>query len=105
MRVFGSESHRLRKALPSHESYHTTLGCVTIALVKPSPPVLVSVQATFRFVKRLMGHASYITALDWSLDGRLLQSTDGGYELLYWDVQVRDIVSNQLSGRRSAPHV
>jgi len=43
--------------------------------------------ATFRFVKRLMGHASYITALDWSLDGRLLQSTDGGYELLYWDVE------------------
>ena len=56
-----------------------------------------SVQASFRFVKRLTGHASYITALDWSLDGRLLQSTDGGYELLYWDVAVRDTAHNAVA--------
>ena len=37
--------------------------------------------------KRLRGHSSYITHLDWSLDGRLVQSTCGAYELLYWDVE------------------
>lgn len=31
---------------------------------------------------RLKGHSSYITHLDWSLDGKLLRSTCGAYELL-----------------------
>jgi WD40 repeat protein len=39
-----------------------------------------------RYLKRLRGHVSYITHLDWSADNRLLQSTCGAYEILYWDV-------------------
>ena len=35
-------------------------------------------------LKRLKGHKSYITHLDWSADNTLLQSTCGAYELLYW---------------------
>jgi WD40 repeat protein len=37
--------------------------------------------------KRIRGHSSYITHLDWSLDGRLVQSTCGAYEILYWDAE------------------
>lgn len=34
---------------------------------------------------RCSGHSSYITHLDWSLDGAILQSTCGAYELLYFE--------------------
>lgn len=40
---------------------------------------------TLRPLHRLRGHSSYITHLDWSLDSRLIQSTCGAYELLYWE--------------------
>jgi WD40 repeat protein len=30
--------------------------------------------------------SSYITALDWSLDGNAFRTTDGSYELLYYSV-------------------
>jgi len=36
---------------------------------------------------RLVGHSSYITHLDWSSDGRLLRSTGGDYEILFWDAE------------------
>lgn len=35
----------------------------------------------------LRGHSSYVTHLDWTLDGSCLQSTDGAYEILYWEAQ------------------
>lgn len=35
-------------------------------------------------LKRLKGHHSYVTHLDWSSDNLLLQSTCGAYEILYW---------------------
>jgi microtubule-associated protein-like 6 len=34
----------------------------------------------------LRGHSSYITHMDFSADGRFLQSNCGAYELLFWDV-------------------
>ena len=40
----------------------------------------------YRKVRRLAGHSSYITHIDWSADSRVLQSTCGGYEILYWNV-------------------
>ncbi|CAH1250961.1 EML1 [Branchiostoma lanceolatum] len=38
---------------------------------------------------RLSGHSSFVTHLDFSTDGRYMQSTSGDYELLYWDVAAR----------------
>ena len=37
----------------------------------------------YRRVATFKGHSSYITHLDWSSDGRIIQSTCGAYELLY----------------------
>lgn len=34
---------------------------------------------------RCAGHSSYIRSLDWSVDSRLIQSSCGAYELLYFD--------------------
>lgn len=35
---------------------------------------------------KLRGHSSYITALDWSLDGDMIRSSCGAYELLFFNV-------------------
>ena len=43
-------------------------------------------EASYVLLRKLKGHSSYITSLDWSVDGRVLQTTCGGYEILYWDV-------------------
>lgn len=40
----------------------------------------------FKHVRRLKGHTSYVTHLDWSADSTLIQSNCGAYEILYWDV-------------------
>merc|ERR1712232_199710 len=37
-----------------------------------------------------MGHASYITHLDWSSDSCYLQSADAAHELLYWEIVASD---------------
>ena len=43
-------------------------------------------------------HTSFITALDWSVDGTKLRSNSGDYELLFWDIpsceQDKDGMSN-----------
>ena len=36
---------------------------------------------------KLKGHNSYLTHLDFSVDGKWLQSNCGAYELLFWDVK------------------
>lgn len=45
---------------------------------------------------RCAGHSSYITHLDWSVDGRVLQSNCGAYELLYFEAATgKQIRQNQ----------
>jgi len=39
----------------------------------------------YKPLRILRGHASYITNLDFSADSLLLQTTCGGYEILYWN--------------------
>lgn len=34
----------------------------------------------------LNGHSSFITGIDWSVDGKTIKSVCGAYELLFWDV-------------------
>ncbi|XP_076397530.1 echinoderm microtubule-associated protein-like 2 isoform X5 [Megachile rotundata] len=36
-------------------------------------------------MRRRGGHSSFITHLDWSVDGQYLRSNSGDYELLYWN--------------------
>lgn len=43
---------------------------------------------TLALERKLQGHSSFIAHIDWSFDGKLLQSTCGAHELLCWDVTV-----------------
>ena len=36
------------------------------------------------FKKKMTGHSSFITALDWSQDSDWMRSTCGAHELLFW---------------------
>ena len=40
---------------------------------------------TYSVQQKCKGHHSFITGLDFSADGKYLQSTSGDYELLFWD--------------------
>lgn len=50
------------------------------------PDLTTAASCNLRKLKRLRGHTSYITHLDWSDDNKYIQSTCGAYELLYWDL-------------------
>ena len=41
---------------------------------------------SYKLKGTLKGHNSFITQLDWSKDGRSMQSVCGAYELLFWNV-------------------
>lgn len=42
--------------------------------------------STYSLSGKLVAHNSFITNLDWSRDGRFIQSNCGAYELLFFDV-------------------
>ena len=46
---------------------------------------LYDVFAGYQHVARCSGHSSYVTHVDWSNDGQLLQSNDGAYEIMWWN--------------------
>mmetsp|Transcript_7038 Transcript_7038/g.24793 ORF Transcript_7038/g.24793 Transcript_7038/m.24793 type:complete len:420 (-) Transcript_7038:24-1283(-) len=48
---------------------------------------LLDVAKNYALRKRLKGHSATVHDVDWSKDGRVLQSTCAGYEILYWDVE------------------
>lgn len=77
---FSPSSERL--AVGSHDNF---IDIYDVVLTAPRTS-LEAAAARLHPHKRLRGHSSYITHLDWSLDGRLVQSTCGAYEILYWDV-------------------
>ena len=53
----------------------------------------------FPVVRRLRGHSSYITGIDWSRDGQCMQSSDGAGELLFWNSENgKQITSNAQAG-------
>lgn len=39
------------------------------------------------FKKKMTGHSSFVTGLDWSQDSEWMRSTDGAHELLFWNPQ------------------
>ena len=41
----------------------------------------------YRLLHTLRGHSSFITALDWSVDGSAMHTTCGAYELLFWNIE------------------
>lgn len=42
----------------------------------------------------LKGHNSFITGIDWSEDGKVMRSVCGAYELLFWNVEQLQQVTN-----------
>jgi WD40 repeat protein len=46
---------------------------------------LYDVEAGYKYVAVCSGHSSFVTHIQWSADGSVLQSVSGDYEILYWD--------------------
>jgi len=76
-------------AAANHDNYidvysvlYVPASVVVAGLDKASAPAKVELKP----VRRLRGHSSYVSHIDWSLDSKLLRSTCGAYELLFWDV-------------------
>lgn len=53
-----------------------------------------TIMTKYVFQKRLKGHSSFVTHIDWSMDGRFLQSNCASYEHLYWNCETGEQVKN-----------
>jgi len=45
---------------------------------------------TYSLLCKFSQHASFITSMDWSEEGDYIRSTDGGHELLFWNLETRE---------------
>jgi hypothetical protein len=66
-------------AVGSHDNFIDIYSTSFVYPTLQDPPT-----CGLQHVRRMKGHTSYLTHLDWSLDNTLLRSTCGAYELLYW---------------------
>lgn len=55
---------------------------------------LLSIKNGYRHVAVCRGHTSQIKNIDFSLDGKVLKSSDGARELLFWDVTTGQQLTN-----------
>jgi len=51
-------------------------------------------RSQYKALGKCSGHSSFITHLDFSKDGKYLQTTSGDYEHLYWDAQTSEHITN-----------
>ncbi|GMI01529.1 hypothetical protein TrVE_jg12112 [Triparma verrucosa] len=82
--------------LVEHHTFKEDVDCVSFS---PSSSLLAcgshsnvidifsTLKRGFPPIKRLRGHTSYITSLNWSLDGQCLQSTCGAGEILHYNIK------------------
>lgn len=68
-------------------SHDNSIYLYNITTVLPDSKTKAPPSCTIVPYKKLCGHSSYVAHLDWSFDGKLLQSTCGAYDLLYWDIE------------------
>jgi hypothetical protein len=63
--------------------------CRTVIRIQPGLPLLllllVLCMRSYTRIARCSGHSSYVRHLDWSANSRVVQSSCGAYELLYFD--------------------
>lgn len=52
----------------------------------------------YKLISKCKKHSSFITSVDWSLDSKYIQATDGAYEILFFDAHT----GHQLTGGATA---
>lgn len=57
------------------------------------------VRADYKPIGKCTGHSSFITHLDFSDDGKVLQTTSGDYEHLFWDATNGDQITSSKDMR------
>ncbi|RHY28988.1 hypothetical protein DYB32_005553 [Aphanomyces invadans] len=62
---------------------------------------------SYKKVAKCEGHATFVSHIDWSIDGYLLQTNSADGEILYWQVHgasVRQITDGMLEGANDVTH-
>lgn len=64
--------------------------------------VLLDVLDGYKVKAELKASQSYITHLDWSIDGSHLQSNDGAYELLFYDIDEQNLKNSRQNTKATS---